>query len=294
MKAITNVGFGVAVLFAALLTTMPAAASEVTACVGKGGHIVRAAVGSAPLKNCKSKQTQVTLGATGISCWDLNQDGIEDAAEDFNKDGIVDVLDCRPAEVYAGNPKDRTWYVSSSVLLQVLDGTPPEGTPLPPRDDDHYLAIYDTAVAGCLPAFGETAKTDCLKVPIVDPCGLWGWPEGLSDPASTSWAATAKGAYHYATQNYLGWDGSAYFGWQQCRDVCLSDSQCVGASVEAVDKTENSVVCKLLAKTPAPGNIPFRNDGIGTLQDMANGWAGRDWNIIIAPRGAVLSVCPTP
>jgi len=34
-------------------------------------------------------------GGTGFSCWDLNQNGIGDAAEDLNADGVVDVLDCR-------------------------------------------------------------------------------------------------------------------------------------------------------------------------------------------------------
>jgi len=34
-------------------------------------------------------------GADGISCWDLNQNGVADlATEDLNDDGVVDVLDC--------------------------------------------------------------------------------------------------------------------------------------------------------------------------------------------------------
>ena len=34
-------------------------------------------------------------GEDGISCWDLNQNGSKDAAEDVNDDGAVDVLDCQ-------------------------------------------------------------------------------------------------------------------------------------------------------------------------------------------------------
>ncbi len=35
-------------------------------------------------------------GSAGINCWDLNQNGVADlATEDLNKDGKVDVLDCR-------------------------------------------------------------------------------------------------------------------------------------------------------------------------------------------------------
>ena len=34
-------------------------------------------------------------GEDGISCWDLNQNGSADAAEDVNSDGAVNVLDCQ-------------------------------------------------------------------------------------------------------------------------------------------------------------------------------------------------------
>src|SRR6056297_2212910 len=34
-------------------------------------------------------------GTDGISCWDLNQNGVADANEDTNNDGVVDVLDCQ-------------------------------------------------------------------------------------------------------------------------------------------------------------------------------------------------------
>ena len=37
-----------------------------------------------------------TDGTAGLNCWDLNQNGIPDlATEDLNRDGVVDVLDCR-------------------------------------------------------------------------------------------------------------------------------------------------------------------------------------------------------
>ncbi|NGX17399.1 tetrathionate reductase family octaheme c-type cytochrome [Wenzhouxiangella sp. XN24] len=34
-------------------------------------------------------------GTDGISCWDLNENGVADADEDVNNDGVVDVLDCQ-------------------------------------------------------------------------------------------------------------------------------------------------------------------------------------------------------
>jgi octaheme c-type cytochrome (tetrathionate reductase family) len=40
--------------------------------------------------------TPGTPGADGLSCWDLNGNGVPDlATEDINKDGVVDVNDCR-------------------------------------------------------------------------------------------------------------------------------------------------------------------------------------------------------
>ncbi len=33
-------------------------------------------------------------GIAGVNCWDLNQNGVADANEDLNGDGVVDVLDC--------------------------------------------------------------------------------------------------------------------------------------------------------------------------------------------------------
>jgi len=37
-------------------------------------------------------------GLPGLSCWDLNEDGVEDPEEDVNEDGVVDVLDCAGPE----------------------------------------------------------------------------------------------------------------------------------------------------------------------------------------------------
>ncbi|MDA0733944.1 MAG: hypothetical protein O2909_03735 [Chloroflexi bacterium] len=37
-------------------------------------------------------------GSDGISCWDLNSDGIPGPGEDINRDSAVDVLDCRGAQ----------------------------------------------------------------------------------------------------------------------------------------------------------------------------------------------------
>jgi hypothetical protein len=43
-------------------------------------------------------------GEDGISCWDLNENGIEDASEDVNGDSVVDVMDCAGPPGPQGDP----------------------------------------------------------------------------------------------------------------------------------------------------------------------------------------------
>ncbi|MGD9340852.1 MAG: OmcA/MtrC family decaheme c-type cytochrome [Chromatiales bacterium] len=46
-------------------------------------------------------------GATGLSCWDLNENGIKDFPdEDTNGDGVIDVNDCRGEDAVAGDLSD--------------------------------------------------------------------------------------------------------------------------------------------------------------------------------------------
>lgn len=297
MKSILKVmplGLCTAAVVSALLTTLPAAAGEVTACIGPGGAITAAAAGSTPLRKCPPNHVQQTWGlnndgppgppgADGISCWDLDEDGEMDRREDFNGDGKADVLDCRPAEVYTGEPTERTWYVSSDALLD-QQKIEPAG--------DHYLRVYETTQQ-CLKS-GDFGDTDCLVDPIDDPCDLWEW-----EKEGKTWSIVAKQGYNSRTLSYqtfgFGTDGKAFVGWTECRDACLADAQCVGASVEAVDNTEDGMYCKLISKSQIPDlDNPFRNDAIGTEQDQAAIWQGRDSNFAVAVGGAIISVCPAP
>ncbi|MEE9340924.1 MAG: hypothetical protein V3V21_04595 [Thermoplasmata archaeon] len=45
-----------------------------------------------------------TDGEDGISCWDLNENGVEDASEDVNGDSEVDVEDCAGPQGPQGDP----------------------------------------------------------------------------------------------------------------------------------------------------------------------------------------------
>jgi octaheme c-type cytochrome (tetrathionate reductase family) len=68
--------------------------------------------------------TNGTAGAPGISCWDLNQNGVADlATEDVNKDGKVDVNDCRtptgaydPVALHKGYFTENTYTGTSQCL----------------------------------------------------------------------------------------------------------------------------------------------------------------------------------
>lgn len=44
-------------------------------------------------------------GADGINCWDTNGDGINDASEDTNSDGVWDTKDCLPKSKPEQNPQ---------------------------------------------------------------------------------------------------------------------------------------------------------------------------------------------
>ena len=65
-----------------------------------------------------------TAGAPGLNCWDLNQNGVPDfPAEDINKDGVIDVLDCRtpsgaydPVSLHKGYFTENTFTGTSQCL----------------------------------------------------------------------------------------------------------------------------------------------------------------------------------
>jgi octaheme c-type cytochrome (tetrathionate reductase family) len=65
-----------------------------------------------------------TDGADGVACWDLNENGIGDPAEDINNDGVVDVVDCNalasgaytPEALHAGYFTDNNYEGTKSCL----------------------------------------------------------------------------------------------------------------------------------------------------------------------------------
>lgn len=227
-------------------------------------------------------------GPAGISCWDLNENGVKDPDEDLNKDNVVDVLDCRPAELYR-EPEQRTWYVNSRLLLNLMGDT----------SDDHYLPIYESRLPECAFPDELSANVDCLKDPIPDPCGLWQWEKTGSGGDDDTWYVRATQGFNFRTISFevlvppSDPSDPVHYGWEDCREACLVDPQCVGASIERVLEVDNALSCKLIARSSASDNseVAFRNNAVGPRQVQANNWASRD-SILFAE--AILSVCPTP
>ena len=98
-----------AVLF---LVSSNTQADALTGCLNSKDQLTKVAIGPAPASPCKASETQVSLGGTGPqgpagddgangtngldgqACWDLNNNGIGDASEDADGNGVVNVLDC--------------------------------------------------------------------------------------------------------------------------------------------------------------------------------------------------------
>jgi octaheme c-type cytochrome (tetrathionate reductase family) len=70
-------------------------------------------------------------GGDGVACWDLNANGVGDPEEDFNNDGIVDVVDCNaiasgaygPEQLHSGYFTENDYQGTKSCLnCHGLDG----------------------------------------------------------------------------------------------------------------------------------------------------------------------------
>ena len=184
-------------------------------------------------------------GITGLSCWDLNEDGNKTMPdEDTNSDGVIDVYDCRtiidlsPTNTLVNsttqtitNQHTRQSYSSAFALgITLFTGS----------SEDYENATVD----------GNWHALDNLAAdPIQDPCGLWKWE---STPGG-SYKLQAENAVAYNVRHMLAIAlysadpaEDAHFGFEQCQNACLSDNNCTGAFYSVEDGTDNSLNCKLL------------------------------------------------
>jgi hypothetical protein len=232
-----------------------------TGCIGPGGDLIHVAAGQEPRSSCPPSHVQKTWalsgeqGAPGISCWDLDEDGVADTDEDLNKDGVVDVLDCRPAEVYQP-PTERTWYVASNALLFASQQADPTGD----WGYEHDMNLYT-----CNPS--DDIDELCVPDPAPDPCGLWYWDkEVFSGSTDELWSLRPTRGYQYSVQKLQDYNSGGTedptddsFGWENCLAGCLADTQCVGASI--TESGEEALACRLIARIRARCPLPARHMG---------------------------------
>ena len=99
------VGLAVAVLVAGATWAWAQTDGVINACMNASDGTLR--IVAEPV--CKNKEVLLSWnivgpqGIPGLACWDLNGDGIQDAAEDINGDTVVDALDCKGPKGDAGD-----------------------------------------------------------------------------------------------------------------------------------------------------------------------------------------------
>ena len=74
--------------------------------------------------DCRAPASSGFSGAPGVSCWDLNGNGVPDASEDLNRDGLFDALDCKaiPAAPLAVDRFVEVGQENIGALERVVDG----------------------------------------------------------------------------------------------------------------------------------------------------------------------------
>jgi len=96
-RLLVVVGMALVVLVAGATWAWAQTDGVINACVNASDGTLR--IVAEPV--CKNKETLLTWnimgpkGDPGLACWDLNGDGIQDAAEDINADGAWNALDCQ-------------------------------------------------------------------------------------------------------------------------------------------------------------------------------------------------------
>jgi hypothetical protein len=159
--------------------------------------------------------TNGTNGANGLACWDLNADGIQDAAEDINADAVVDALDCKGPKGDAGDT------ANVDAVQAEVDALEAEVAALHDQVDYVYSlhsntvflssAVYDGAMGGL---GGADAKCQALA----DAAGLPG--------TFKAWLSDATGSpstrFTQSTLRYVRVDGvKVADDWADLTDASL-------------------------------------------------------------------------
>jgi hypothetical protein len=210
------------------------------------------------LSGCPLEGDDGSSGAAGINCWDTNEDGVNDAAEDINKDGYWTVADCGATTLAPQNQDAilnfQHFCEAFANLGQYPDGcpsnthTPPTGT-LTYMDAGQFDGSYNT----------------CSDLSIVT--------ESSIAPAQAFW--TLQGGFIAKTQILAIADNL------QCGTICNNDANCVAAYF-LVNNGTQSGTCNIMyhSDTISPyKHICGIDSGTATPADMclSSIGFGADW-----------------
>jgi hypothetical protein len=201
-------------------------------------------------------------GPAGLACWDLNGDGIQDAAEDVNQDGLWNAADCK-------GPQGET----GSQGVQGLQGTPGEpGAPGAQGDaGPDGLACWD------LNGDGVQDTTEDINSD-----GVWNaldcqGPQGEQGPpgSADAWSLTGSSGTT-ADTNYLGTSDN------QALEIKVNGARALRLEPNAEGPnviggySNNGVAAGVHGATIAGGgghSLLYRNTVVGNYGTVGGGWS---------------------
>ncbi len=152
-------------------------------------------------------------GADGIHCWDLNENGENDADEDLNQDGAWNVLDCSPTESAAQNTDVTLNHehicAAFANLGQYPTGCPSENHAKPQGELQQILFLIDD---------GEGGAVSCAPPPNNGILSV--------QPKNGAYYWTLEGGYiaHITTVAAID-----ELNDDVCFNSCLADTECVAS-----------------------------------------------------------------
>jgi len=188
-------------------------------------------------------------GLTGINCWDLNGDRVDDVDEDVNKDGLWDAYDCAVAASSAQNQAVELnhQHMCEALALNIPPiypvGCPSAAHTVPTGTltDMTTLTFFDDGTGNRIQSCGDSPSNGLLSISLRDFVN----PDGV----------TVKQGWFELEGGYIVSDGvmtrNAAILDNQCFKDCEADSNCI-ASV-AVYKTSESFSCRLFYHSDTAG-----------------------------------------
>ena len=186
-------------------------------------------------------------GLTGINCWDLNGDRVDDVDEDINIDGLWDANDCSAA---ASSAQNQTVELNHQHMCEALATIPlyPVGCPsaihtVPTGTLTNMTrnTFFDDGTGNRLQSCGDSPSNGLLSISLRDFVN----PDGVT--VKQGWFELEGG---YIVSDEVMTRNAGILD-NQCFKDCEADSNCI-ASV-AVYKTSESFSCRLFYHSDTAG-----------------------------------------